>query len=229
MAQSDESAKHDKRVEALIRAAREAIPYTGSASALYEGIIRPQLTRRGYEFLQGLLDRLLGIEGAYPAFDLEATLANPDFAAFVTDATHVAARTRNAEKMEALRNAVLNVAVGTTIDEDLQEIFLRAVENLTPSHLRMLRFAQDPAGAATALGVETTPSPPLYEQALSIVFPEFRQRPDVYRQLYEDLVTRGFILSSSNLGVSQGRSIKRTTELGEQFLAFIADPQEGAT
>ena len=115
-------------------------------------------------------------------------------------------------------------AEGATADQDLQEIFLRSVEDLTPTHLRMLRFAQDPAGAVNALGVKTTPSPPLYEQAVSIVFPESTERPELYRQVYDDLVARGFVLPSSKLGPGKGRSVKRTTELGDEFLTFISEP-----
>ena len=231
MSSGTDETDNERRIDALIAAVREVVPYSGSVAALYDGLIRPQLEKRGHEFLTGLFDRLLGIERDTGKLDLENLLRNHDFAAFVTNAANVAARTRGSEKMAALRNAVLNVALGTTAEQDLQDIFLRSVENLTPSHLRLLKFLQAPGAAVQALNVATTPSPPMFEQAMVLVFPDQNERPEFYRQLYNDLVASGFALATSALGgAGNSRLLKRTSPFGDQFLLFVSDPaqQEGA-
>src|SRR5260370_7181085 len=53
-------------------------------------------------------------------------------------------RSHQREKLQALRNAVLNVAAGTAPDENLQLVFLNYLDTLTPLHLTLLDCVADP-------------------------------------------------------------------------------------
>jgi hypothetical protein len=69
----------------------------------------------------------------------------------VVNATRAAQATHQSEKLDALRNGVLH-----SLDEDAptldeQARFFRLVEQLTPAHLRMLRFLNDPGPHSTRL------------------------------------------------------------------------------
>ncbi len=68
----------------------------------------------------------------------ETLAANQAFVSAVAHAGRLAARTHQEEKREALRNAVLNVAAGSALGDDIQAMFLDAVDSLTPSHVRFL-------------------------------------------------------------------------------------------
>src|SRR5258707_8620610 len=52
----------------------------------------------------------------------------------------IARRTHQEEKIEALKNAVLNAAKPTAPDDNMQHIFLNMVDDLTPLHMRLLAF-----------------------------------------------------------------------------------------
>jgi hypothetical protein len=59
-------------------------------------------------------------------------------------ATQVALRNHHTEKREALCNAVLNVASGNAPQDNIQLMFLDFIDTLTPWHLRILHFFQNP-------------------------------------------------------------------------------------
>ena len=63
-----------------------------------------------------------------------------NFMTTVTYATIIALRNHQAEKLETLRNAVLNTALSPIVEEDLQHIFLNYIDELTLWHLRVLKF-----------------------------------------------------------------------------------------
>jgi hypothetical protein len=53
-------------------------------------------------------------------------------------ATQAAIRNHQKEKLEALRNAVLNSAEKNALDEDIKLMFVSLIDTFTPWHLRIL-------------------------------------------------------------------------------------------
>ena len=74
------------------------------------------------------------------AFKFENLRDNEQFVSAMIQATQSAAKTHRKEKLEALRNAVVNIALGHKQIEDLQAIFLKHVDSFTPVHLELFRF-----------------------------------------------------------------------------------------
>lgn len=59
-------------------------------------------------------------------------------------ATQIALRSHQTEKLNALRNAIVNVAKGSAPDEVLQNVFLNFVDSFTEMHLKILKVFQSP-------------------------------------------------------------------------------------
>ncbi len=97
---------------------------------------------------------------------------------FITTLMHVieiGRRTHQEEKREALLNAVLNSALPGAPENDLQLIFLSLVDTFTPTHLRILRFLDDPMAWMELHG----PTPPAGAAGtgmnlIAYAFPEVR-------------------------------------------------------
>ncbi len=145
-------------------------------------------------------------------------------------ASRVALQTHHAEKLAALRNALLNIAAGRAPDEDQQAIFLGYVEVLSTWHIRIVRFFQAPLRFAQQCGARTdysfagAPAQPLEQ-----VFPELNGRRDFYDQIVRDLHARGLLSGDDHMlhtmMTGSGVFAKRTTALADRFLAFIATPE----
>ena len=132
------------------------------------------------------------------------------------------------KKLEALRNAVLNTAVTPLIEEDLHHIFLNFVDELTPWHMRVLKFLDDPEEWLRQSSI------PIPKKALGTAssilftaFPELEKKEDFARQLFADLSARGLASEWESMNIITDRSgmfASRTTSIGKQFLEFITSP-----
>lgn len=210
------------------KATLAAIPVAGGPAAeLFGAVIVPPLTRRRDEWIRALADGLRALEARVEGFTVGALADNEAFVSAVMQASQAAVRTHQQAKREALRNAVLNVAVGRAPDEDRQAMFLGWVDAFTPWHLRLLRVFHDPRAALDRMpGVGAGSLGQLIERA----FPELRGQRAFYDQVWRDLYAHGLTNTESLHTMMTGGGLleRRTTELGDAFLAFIAAPPEAA-
>ncbi len=85
----------------------------------------------------------IGTSGFINVNDL---VENEAFVSTTVQASYAAIRAHQAEKLAALRNAVLNSALPTAPNDSLQQIFIKWVDELTVEHLRFLELFRDPKG-----------------------------------------------------------------------------------
>lgn len=216
------------QVHTAARALLGAVPHAGGALAeFFDKLVVPPLEARRDEWRAQMaeeLERLIEeVEGL-----TSQTLQDDDaFISAVAHASQIALRSHQAEKRDALRNAVLNVAAGMAPDEDTQLMFLYMIDVLTPSHLRILKLFESPEVYANARGVGLSHmGMGGHGQLVETVFPKLKGRREFYDVLIRDLHTRG-LTSVERTGVTMtghGLLAKRTTQLGDDFLRFIASP-----
>lgn len=200
------------------RAALSAIPIAGGAAVeIFQHLIQPPLERRRIEWMDSVGERLTELEEV--GIRLESLSENEQFVSAVMSASQVAIRTHQSEKLEALRNAVENVARGQAPDEALQHMFFGFVDTLVPLQIQMLKLFQAPP---TMEGITMGGLSTVLERNI----PSLRGHRDIYDQFWRDLYARGLVntdgLHSTMSG--NGLSQKRTTSLGDQFLRFITRP-----
>lgn len=212
------------------RALIGSVPYAGNALAeFFDALIAPPLEKRRDEWREQMAVALERVIQEVEGLTIESLQADDAFVSAVAQASQIAVRNHQGEKREALRNAVLNVAVGIDIDEDTQSMFLNMIDVLTPSHLRILKLFQAPETYANAKGVGLSHmSMGGHGQVIETVFPELRGKREFYDTLIRDLFSRG-LTTVERTGVTMtghGLIAKRTTQLGDEFLRFIAPPLE---
>lgn len=205
--------------QGVIKAAISAVPYLGAPLAeLLQLVVRPAIDKRTAEWMDAVGQKLVELEAA--GKDLSALTTDPIFIDVALQATQAAIRTSSAEKRLSLRNAVINVASGQSVDETVAQMLLRFVDELTAMHLRILALFSAPK-----------PPPGMSVGGLSNVLergiPDLMGCRDIYDQLWRDLYIRGLV-NTEHLHVtmtSTGLGERRTTRLGEDLLVFIAEPQ----
>ena len=133
--------------QALVKAAVSMVPIAGGPLAELVGLVlQPAIGRRRDVWLGNLETAIEELQQRPDAPSIEELSNNEVFVSVVLNATQAALRTHQAEKLEALRAAVMNSALPMAPDEHTQLMFIRFVEELTPLHLRMLSYLRDPAG-----------------------------------------------------------------------------------
>jgi len=175
--------------------------------------------------------------------DVDALKDDPKFVDFVADATAAAMRTHREEKRTALRNAIINSAMPTSPSETKARVFLRLVDELDAHHLLLLDLLANPSAFLSKRGVPFPgrASDPYIERdeltmhqsprsLLSIVrrvlpseLPE-----DLHDLALQDLNRRGLVASGTTFStLCTGKSL--ASQLGFEFVQFIAEPPEPAT
>ncbi len=214
---------------ALAKAGISQIPIIGApASEILPLILAPPLERRRTEWLRALGERLKLLEAQVAGFKLESLRNNETFITTALHASQAAIRNHQQEKLEALRNSVLNSALPNPIEEDLQLIFIDYIDSLTPLHLKVLRFLDDPKDWGQKHEIHYPEwSEPSAASALELVFPELAEDRWLQMFLIGDLYNRGLIDIDSLQ--TRGRSkpqplASRTTQMGKKLLHFITSP-----
>lgn len=200
---------------AIAKAGLSVIPIIGGpAVELFQYVIQPPLEKRRERWMADIGEKLHELEAN--GLKLESLQANEQFISAVMYASQIVLRTHQEAKLEALRNAILNVANGQAPDETFQNMFFNFIDSLTEEHLRILKVFQAPN------------SPPMMEMGslnaiLEYNIPESQGQKDLYDQLWKDLFSRGLVNTDRmNITLSgRGLTEKQTTAIGDAFLKFI--------
>lgn len=213
------------KVYAVARAALSSVPLVGSAGAELMGLVlAPPLVKRRDEWLDSLATRLRDLEEKVQGFKVENLADNEAFVSATLQATQVALRTHEKEKLDALRNAVLNVAVGKMPDEGLRTIFLGLVEALTPVHLRLLAIVDD----------ADENDPRLVLRAIRMESLRLRdEHGEIVAQLVRGLRDAGLVKAAEIPPASRPEPeipfYGVITAFGRAFLTFVSSPVGGST
>lgn len=210
------------------RALAAAVPSVGGPlQVLFENVFRAPLDKRKEAWLLELVGVIEELRATVDGFRPEMLAENEVFISVALQASQTALRNHQREKLDALRNAVLNSALPSLLSEDEQMIFLRLVDQLTPWHLRLLAFLDDPDQWIRTEKIELPYIAGALSTVLEACFPDLAGRRDLYGQLVRDLQVEGLAADGSYLHgmmTSQGMVAGRTTDLGKRFLTYISDP-----
>ena len=164
----------------------------GPLKEFFSMIITPPLTKRRDDWVQSIAEGLVALQQKVQGFTIEALQNNEVFITAVLHAAQIAVRNHRKEKLDALRNAVLNVAINRAPDEDLQMLFFSWVDVFTVWHLRLLQFFQNPTAYAKEKGIHVPDSGILplgaivpegdhkyrWEKVVTFIFQELKGRHD---------------------------------------------------
>jgi hypothetical protein len=216
-------------IEAVARGVVSAVPFIGGPAAELLGLVlQPAVGRRREEWFKQLGAAFEELSRRLDGFDPAQLATNEVFITAVITASNAALRTHEAEKLDALRNAVINSGLPMSPDEHAQLTFIRLVDELTTLHLRLLAYLRDPEGWFVGHGI---PKPNIVmgsrSAVLEVAMPDLvRDRP-LYQQAVRELAGRGLVQDALDGMVSEhGLYTPLTTEFGNRFLAYVTAPSD---
>jgi hypothetical protein len=214
-------------VARVVEAALGSVPMAGNALAVtFVTALGWRLEQRRDEWFTQLAKGLEELRQRVDGLDLEALVGDDRFTDAVVSATRTVEHTHQAEKIEALRNAVLNSVVPGAPDADTQAIFLNLVDRFTSSHLRLLTLWDDPPAWFESHGLPGPTSSGSRALTAEAALPEARGRRDFILLIASELKTAGLLAADLAGMVSpQGMMQRLTTDFGRQFVRFISPPR----
>jgi len=218
----------DDILHTIVKAGISSIPIAGAPAAeIFTLIVTPPYEKRRDKWIESIGDGLKKLAQKVDNFNLEELSKNEIFITTVTYASQVAIRNHQKEKLEALRNAVLNAALLNAPEEDLQLMFLNFIDSFTPWHLAILHFFSNPKewGQKHHMIYQTYTmgSPSIILEAS---FKELVGRRELYDLFVKDLYSKGLMNSDSlhTMMSENGIFASRTTDIGNKFIKFITSP-----
>lgn len=236
---ADRRGQEDRDSAALAAKIASGAIGLGPVYTLIETVFGTAAGKRQRQILSQLehdLDRLIR---RFDTLDADTLSQNDIFISTAMKSVQIALRTHQQEKLEALRNAMLNAALPESPDDSVQLVFLSYVDRFTEWHLRSLRFLQDPRalvgevdpkdywrpigdkGASTYTATET--------EYVASAFPEVEAHQDLIMQIRRDLNSCG-LSKWDPFGPGTPEKFlnvfyrRKTTDFGDAFIDFISEP-----
>jgi len=201
----------------------------GSLQVLFETVFSAPLEKRKEKWMQELANALVQLQQIVGDLTSERLVDNEAFITMAIQASSIAIRSHQQSKLDALRNAIINSVLITSIDEDEQMAFIHLVDQFTPSHLRLLALLNNPHKWITQNGCfAVRDSFSTVWAVIAHCMPGLITRGDTVSNLVRDLQTGGIIQPTLSVRAEiegSGALESRTTHYGERFLRFISAPQ----
>jgi hypothetical protein len=210
---------------ALVKLGISAVPdWGGPASELFGMLTAPLLGKRRDEWFKELRIRLNELTAKVEGLTIESLARSEEFVSVVVQATQSAIKTHQQKKIEALRNAVLNVAARKAPTVDKQALFLQYVDRFQPVHLELMAFMEEPGKYGATWKSSRTGSNSVYEvvyTAFSALMGQFQ----LVNLVVADLRAAGFIAAGIDNAMAPAPALAKWATLqGEEFLTFIREP-----
>ncbi len=209
------------------RAVLAAIPVLGgSITEALSIVLSPAVARRRDQWFKDLADLVEELVSRVDGLRPEALAENEVFVSAVIQATRIAIGTHRQEKRGYLRNALFRIALDRAPEDELQQIFLRYVDEFTPMHLQVLKiladndFLEHEKRGLTQGG--SFPVGRYIDEAVSSAFRRYSVL--ILPQIINDLHVRDLCTVSSMKEQFQGSSM--VTEYGRSFLAFVSPTEK---
>jgi predicted DNA-binding protein YlxM (UPF0122 family) len=193
------------------------LPSTMTSALALRDSLSNIVNKRMYGFTISIAEIAEEIEKHQTQF-IENLPRNEKFISAYSASLLIASRNHQKEKLDALRNAVLNTALPSDIGEDLQLSFVNYIDRLTPSHIVALQAYSD-------YWNKNSNANNWNRHNVNITEIEIK-----YHSYLDELIGLGMLLrpdmTSDSAGAYMGSRTCIITPKGDQFLEFIKSPLE---
>lgn len=210
------------------------VPGGTAAYELLTTLVVPLHEKKKREFINDLAIRLKRLE-EQGQIDFEELAQNEEFNTIITKAILLAQQNHQKEKLEALRNIVLNSTEWLSKGEpifDWSHKFLMIVDQISPLHILLLKTFQHPAKAAQEQNVNFDDMVSASNKEVFFdIYPDLKDRSALAAQCWRELESFGFVAlnnfenSKGSEGLSyihkHGKLFPQTTDFGNKFLDMI--------
>jgi hypothetical protein len=206
-----------------IKTALNLVPFAGGALAtLYETVFSSPIDKRKEEWLIQLAKTVDEICDQVSGLTLENLSENELFISAYLQASNIAVRTHQKEKINALQKAVKNTVVITDIDETLKLIFIRIIDDLTPMHFQVLHFLASPEFYIQKLKAKSSPGSMVHwgdmRNVWNETFKEVKAQSTIIDLVISDLYRFGLVRVEK---FHEARLDSVSTDIGNNFIKFI--------
>ncbi|TRX32083.1 hypothetical protein [Flavobacterium restrictum] len=124
----------------LVKGGIGAIPIAGSIIAETFGlIIAEPISKRREIWMNIVVEKLNYLESRNHGL-ITSLKENEEFISFILESSQIAFKTHQKEKLKVLQNTIENFFLDNSTEYDKKYSFLKVIEEITPTHLKILNF-----------------------------------------------------------------------------------------
>ncbi|MBZ0285485.1 MAG: hypothetical protein K8L97_32445 [Anaerolineae bacterium] len=203
------------------------------APGIIQKLLPPPIEKRRNEWFQRIADGLNELQNKVDGFSIENLTENQAFISTLIELTFMAVASHEQERLDALRNAALNMALPHAPEDIRRKMFIEWLEEMTPWHWKILNvfYVNNLSGLILDLDDQDWIIN-LHLGKLGILiqemYPEMMGNDLICTQIIKYLHNRGLI---GNKFPDFGLATKldhapQISSLGKEFLRFITSPLE---
>ncbi len=190
---------------------------------LFGGYLAPFMVKRRDKYFDALKSDLDKLIVKVDGLSIDNILSDEKVLSAILQVYPVVIRTLEEEKQELLRNVVLNTALKINTEDDLRTLYIQLVDEFTPTHIRILKFLENPQGFVEKYNLDPE-AVSSQSRHLSIprLIPEIK---DTYPMFLKGLEDKQLIMSHEQLIFpTKDNPNPNLTVYGLNFLRFISPP-----
>ncbi len=212
-------------LRALVADAISPIPY---ANPIFTRIIRSKLEKRQEKFFRRFFEDFQRLEKNFEDFKVSLE-QNETFTSTYVEIVRSVIATHDQEKLDALRNALLNSALPDAPDDIQQKIFVQWINDLTSWHLKILSGFETERIPFVDLDQPQWEKNSAFSELADVFdakFPQLADQHDLFVQIIRDLRNKGLIanLTPERHMLTRINTGPKLTPLSKGFLKFIKSP-----
>ncbi len=123
---------------------------------IFNAIVKSPIEKRKQEWVESITAGLIELEKKVESFSIDELKNNEVFISVLLEASQIAIKNHQKEKLNALKNGVLNSATTSTasgFEKDMEERrkiqFLYLIDRMFPEHIEILKYFSKKMGGGT--------------------------------------------------------------------------------
>ena len=196
----------------------------------YELVIEPPFQQRSTIWMNTVAERCREYEKQFKEFSPENLVKNEVFQSAFAVSARIVVQSHQKEKLEALKNALLNTVIMKDLDENFKLLFFNYIDGMTVLHMDVVKFFRERKEGRGKLDELYTP---YFQQYQISCQPNIEIDDLLFTAITKDLENKGLLrrekkkLTGGGLQKSAPGQFDwiAHTDLGEKFYKFIIEPK----
>lgn len=208
-----------EKAHRIVRSILSTTPVFGGALVeAFSSIIEPPILKRKTEWMVQVTESLNQIIESRTNISIKDLSQNEEFVTTLIHASSIALKNHDKEKLNALKNAVLNTAIDNTVEEHFQILFINLIDSLSSLHFNFLNLLQAPNEWGNRSDIIFNKQAfDSYEQLIEQAFPNIEN--EVRSYVLKDLQSKSLV----DIPMMDSKVEKLTTNLGDRFINYIKE------
>lgn len=203
-----------------------AIPAWGPiCSYIFGKLVQSPTEERRVKWMNEIGIRLAKIEAETAGF-IASLETNDSFLDMLYQASNIAIRNSQQNKLNALKNAVINSALNEVLSYSIKQNYINLIDQLTPLHLQILVLLNNPRKHYKDNNIDTSIYVSVSLRSVILdAFPELHGQLPTIVLFVQDLYRLGLLNTNDVTDITTTPFEPRTSALGKMFILFISEPK----